>query len=58
MNIADEYKLETLSGDQKLIQSYQVDVKNNKLLINFNSDALNSLKEGKPLIEPDATIHE
>ena len=58
MNIADEYKVETLSGDQKLIQRYNVDAKNTKLVIDFNSEALQSLKEGKSLIEPDATIQE
>lgn len=58
MNIADEYKLETLTGDQKLIHSYQVDARNNTIMIHFNPEALNSLKEGKSLIEPDATIQE
>ena len=29
-----------------------------KLVIDFNSEALQSLKEGKSLIEPDATIQE
>ncbi|WP_216934661.1 MULTISPECIES: hypothetical protein [unclassified Acinetobacter] len=58
MNIADEYKVETLSGDQKLIQRYDIDVKNAKLLIDCNPEALQSLKDGKPLIEPDATIQE
>ncbi|WP_180086403.1 hypothetical protein [Acinetobacter sp. YH12226] len=58
MNIADEYKVETLSGDQKLIQHYHVDAKNIKLLIDFNPDAIQSLKDGKSLIEPDATIQE
>lgn len=58
MNIADEYKVETLSGDQKLIQHYNVDVKNAQLLINCNPEALQSLRDGKPLIEPDATIQE
>lgn len=58
MNIADEYKVETLQGDQKLIRDYKVDIENNALLIDFNGDALQSLREGKPFIEPDATIQE
>ena len=58
MNIADEYKVETLSGDQRLIQRYSIDGKNTKLMIDFNPEALHGLKEGKPLIEPDATIQE
>ena len=58
MNIADEYKLETLNGDQKLISNYSIDAKNNSLLIDFNADALAALKNGKPIIEPDATITE
>ena len=58
MNIADEYKLETLNGDQKLISNYAIDAKNNSLLIDFNADALAALKSGKPFIEPDASITE
>jgi len=55
LHIADEYKIETLNGDQPLIQKYQIDAKNNSLLIDFNSDALTSLRSGKPILEPDAT---
>ncbi|APX63570.1 hypothetical protein [Acinetobacter schindleri] len=58
LNIADEYRVETLHGDQKLIQSYSIDGKYNKLLMNLNSEAAKSLREGKPIIEPDAEIHE
>ena len=58
MNIADEYKLETLNGDQKLISNYSIDAKNNSLLIDFNTNALSALKNGKTIIEPDATITE
>lgn len=54
LHIADEYKIETLNGDQPLIQKYQIDA-NNSLLIDFNSDALTSLRSGKPILEPDAT---
>ncbi|OTG90468.1 hypothetical protein [Acinetobacter sp. ANC 3813] len=58
MNIADEYKVETLNGDEKLISRYSIDAKNNSLLIDFNSNALESLKNGKTVIAPDATQHE
>lgn len=54
LHIADEYKTETINGDQPLIQKYQIDAKNNSLLIDFNSDALTSLRSGKPILEPDA----
>lgn len=58
LNVADEYKVETLNGDQKLISHYAIDPKNNSLLLDLNADALASLKQGKSLIEPDATSHE
>lgn len=58
MNIADEYRVETLNGDERLISSHAIDVKNNALLIDFNPDALDGLKSGKPVIAPDATLHE
>ncbi|CAB1216571.1 hypothetical protein [Acinetobacter bouvetii] len=58
LNIADEYKVETINGDQKLISHYAIDPKNNSLLLDFNAEALASLKQGKSLIEPEATSHE
>ena len=58
LNIADEYRVETLHGDQKLIQGYSIDGKYNNLLVNLNPEAAKSLREGKPIIEPDAEIHE
>lgn len=58
MNIADEYKIETLNGDEKLISRYEIDAKNNSLLIDFNANALIGLKNGKPIITPDATRYE
>ncbi|MEG2359371.1 hypothetical protein [Acinetobacter sp.] len=58
MNIADEYRVETLNGDERLISSHSIDVKNNALLIDFNSNALDGLKGGRPVIAPDATLHE
>lgn len=58
LNIADEYTVETLNGDKKLISQYKIDAANNSLLIDFNPDALAAIKDGKQIIAPDATIHE
>ncbi|WP_326518470.1 hypothetical protein [Acinetobacter sp. CAAS 2-6] len=58
MNIADEYQVETLNGDQKIIQHYQIDVEHNQLLITFPPLVLQSLAEGKTLLAPDPTIQQ
>lgn len=58
LNIADGYQVETLNGDEKLISSYKIDAKANTLSVDFNTDALQGLKSGHPLIEPDPTLHE
>ena len=58
LNIADEYTVDTLDGDQKLISRYNIDAKDNKLLCDFNQAALEGLKKGKALIAPDAKIQE
>ena len=58
LNIADEYTVDTISGDQKIISQYKIDATNNSLLIDFNTDALNALKEGKKINEPDATQYQ
>ena len=58
MNIADEYRLETLQGDQKLISRYAIDPQNNSLMVDFNREALDSLKQGKAILPPDATLQE
>jgi hypothetical protein len=58
MNIADEYQVETLDGDQKLIRRYEIDAKENKLLINFDPAAVTALRNGRQIIPPDATLHE
>lgn len=57
LNIADEYKVETLNGDQKIIQSYSIDPALQQLTLTLNADAVQSLNEGKPLIEPDASSY-
>lgn len=56
MNIVDEYKVETLNGDRKIIQHYQIDAKENTISIHFNEDALTSLSAGKNFLSPDATL--
>lgn len=58
LNIADEYKVETLNGDKKLISKYAINVADNSLLIDFDPDALQAIKAGKKIIVPDATITE
>lgn len=58
LNIADEYKVDTLEGDQKLINHYRIDGKENKLHLELNPLAANSLRSGKDIIPPDATLHE
>jgi hypothetical protein len=56
LNIADEYQIDTLEGNQKIIQSYEIDPTEHTLTFQFNPKALDSLKAGKPLITPDATL--
>ncbi|ALH94120.1 hypothetical protein [Acinetobacter equi] len=58
LNIADAYTVETLSGDKKLISKYSLDIENNSLLIDFDKEALQSLKDGKSINPPDATLAE
>lgn len=58
MNIADEYKVETINGDEKIIRKYSIDATEHSLLVDFNPEALNSLRAGKKIIVPDATLHE
>ena len=58
MNIADEYQVETLDGDQKLIRHYEINAKENKLLIDFDPAAVTALRNGRSILPPDATLHE
>ena len=58
LNIADEYRIDTLQGDQKIISGFKIDAEQNSLLIDFNKDALQALKDGNPILAPDATIQE
>lgn len=56
MNIVDEYQIETLNGDKKIIQHYQIDAKENTISIHFDQDALESLTQGQNFLSPDATL--
>ncbi|MFT4021401.1 MAG: hypothetical protein QM666_07780 [Acinetobacter sp.] len=58
LNIADEYKIDTLSGDQAIIQNYQIDSAQKELNITLNTDAIASLKDSKSPLEPDATSYQ
>ena len=58
LNIADDYSVNTLNGDQKIISKYNINAHDNSLLIDFNPDALASLREGNPIIPPDASIQQ
>ena len=58
LNIADEYRIDTIQGDQKIISSYKIDAEQNSLLIDFNHDALQALRDSKPIIAPDATLQQ
>lgn len=58
LNIADEYTVDTISGDQRIISKYQINATNNSLLIDFNPDALAALKEGKQINVPDANNYQ
>ena len=43
---------------QKGISGFKIDAEQNSLLIDFNKDALQALKDGNPILAPDATIQE
>lgn len=57
LNISDEYKIETLEGDLKLIQSYHINAHDHSVLICYSSAAQKALLEGKTLIYPDANSY-
>ena len=58
LNITDEYTVETINGDKKIISSYKIDAEKNTLLINFDSDSLKAIQDGKQIIAPDATLQQ
>jgi hypothetical protein len=58
MNIVDEYQVETLDGDQKLIRRYTIHAKENNLQIDFDPAAVTALRNGRQIIPPDASLHE
>lgn len=55
LHIASEYKVETLSGDQSLIQKYTIDVEDEKILLEISQEAAQALiDEQKTLIAPSS----
>jgi hypothetical protein len=58
MNIADEYRVETLDGDQKLIRRYEINAQDHLLFVELEPTAVTALHKGKQIIPPDATLHE
>lgn len=58
LNIADEYTVETINGDKKIISSYKIDAEQNTLLVDFDSDSVKSIADGKQIIAPDATLQQ
>lgn len=58
LNITDEYTVETINGDKKIISSYKIDAEQNTLLIDFDSDSLKAIQDGKQIIAPDATLQQ
>ena len=58
LNIADEYQVETLTGDQKLISNYQINSEQSQLQLELNPAAVEAVIQGKALISPDATLHQ
>lgn len=58
LNITDEYTVETINGDKKIIRSYKIDAEQNTLLIDFDNDALKAIQDGKQIIAPDATLQQ
>ena len=57
LNIVDEYSVDTLNGDQKIISHYKINADSNTLILDFNPDAVVALKAGRKIVEPDATLH-
>lgn len=58
LNISDEYTVETLEGDLKLIQSYHINAHDHSVLICYTPAAQQALLDGKQLIHPDATSYQ
>lgn len=57
LNICDEYTVETLNGDQRLISGYKINSADQSVQFNFNEDAHQAILNGKPIIEPDPTSY-
>lgn len=57
LNIADEYMVETIVGDQKIIQKYKIDLDQHMLYVQFNPEAVQAICAGKQIIEPEANSY-
>lgn len=55
LNIADEYRVETLQGDMRIIQEHHIDAEKHILLLTFNPEAVQALNTGHNIIEPNAS---
>ncbi|MBF7689895.1 hypothetical protein [Acinetobacter pollinis] len=55
LHIASEYKIETLSGDERIIQKYAIDVEDKELILNIPESVIQSwIDEKKPILFPNS----
>ncbi len=54
LSIADEYCVETLQGDQRIIQQHRIDAEQHILYLSFNAEAVQALVSGQSIIAPNA----
>ncbi len=57
LNIADEYAVNTTKGIQNLILKYHIHADSDRLSLDFDPDAVDSLLAGALFVEPDATLY-
>ena len=58
LNIADEYRIETLDGDQKIIQSYHIHANENTLELHVIEDVTLASNASLKWLEPDPNSYE
>lgn len=58
LNIADEYRIETIDGDQKIIQSYHIDATENTLHLRLIPEVSNTNNLNIQWLTPDPTRYE
>lgn len=54
LNIVDEYVIETNNGNEPLVKAYHISHDNHILTIDFNSNAIAHLAQGKVITYPKA----